>query len=225
MSRAWIEKARDLGSDRGYKGAVTSHEFPGTIQRLQEQTREGGECAADSGAGAVAECAEEAAGARGVGADAEKLRRNAERAAEEIGVDAVKAAESLQGSHLSLEGGVAEIELILGGLIPFRGCFLASEFVGEIGEAGGVACARNSIRGGLLERVEGASDRALRVRCDGGFVGGAEAGIVEHALELRREDAAELLLLAEEALVECVDARKLRISELLRLSLGAAGHF
>ena len=42
---------------------------------------------------------------------------------------------------------------------------------------------------------------------------------------MRREDAAELLLLAEETLIERVDAGELLIGELLGLSLGAAGHF
>ena len=193
--------------------------------RLQEEAGEGAEGAAQAAAGGVSERREEAAGARGVGSDAEKLRRDAERAAEEIGIDAVETAEALQCSHLSLEGGVAEAELILRGLIPFRSSFLARELVGESRETGGVIGACDAVGGRLLERIEGAGDRALRVRCDGGFVGGAEAGIVEDALELRRENAAELLLLAEEALVECVDAGKLLIGKLLRLGLGAAGHF
>jgi hypothetical protein len=42
---------------------------------------------------------------------------------------------------------------------------------------------------------------------------------------LWREDAAELLLLAEEALIERVDAGELLIGELLCLGLSAAGHF
>src|SRR5579871_6472002 len=63
---------------------------------LQEQTRESAQGATDTGAGRVAESAEEARWARGVGPDAEKLRRDAERAAEEIGVDAEEAAEPLQ---------------------------------------------------------------------------------------------------------------------------------
>ena len=147
--------------NRRQDAGATSHLVLITIQRSQEESGEGGECAADSGAGAVAEGAEEAGRARGVGADAEKLRWNAERAAEKIGVDAIEAAESLQGSHLSLESGVAEAELILGGLIPFRSSFLAREFVGESGEAGGVAGAGDAIGGRLLERIEGAGDRAL----------------------------------------------------------------
>lgn len=192
---------------------------------LQEQTRESAQGATDTGAGRVAESAEEARWARGVGPDAEKLRRDAERAAEEIGVDTEEAAEPLQRSHLSLKSGVAESELVLLRLIPFRDSLLAREFVGEFTETCGVACARGAVRGGLLERVESAGDRALRVRGDGGFVSGAKAGIVEDALELRRQDAAELLLLAEKALVEGVDAAELLVGELLGLGLGATGHF
>jgi hypothetical protein len=63
------------------------------------------------------------------------------------------------------------------------------------------------------------------LRGDSGFVGGAEAGIIEDALVLRREEAAKLLLLAEEALIESVDAGELLVGELLCLGLGAAGHF
>ena len=63
--------------------------------RLQEEAGQRGEAAAEAGAGAVAEGAEETAGARGVGADAEELRRDAECASQEVGVDAVEAAEAL----------------------------------------------------------------------------------------------------------------------------------
>ena len=208
----------------GRSSAAPVHE---RIQRsgLQEGAGEAAYCGAEAGAGGIAERAEEAGWARGVGADAEKLRGDSESAAEEIGVDAVEAAESLQGSHLPLEGGVVEAELILRGLIPFRDSLLTGEIVAESGKAGGVACAGDAVGGGLLQRVKGAGDRALRLRSDGGFVGGTEAGIVEDALELRREDAAELLLLAEEALVESVDARELLIGEILSLGLSAAGHF
>src|ERR1700733_2045508 len=160
------------------------------MQRLQKGAGEAAYCGAEAGAGGVAERAEEAGWARGGGSGAKKLRGDAERAAEEIGVDAVQAAESLQGSHLSLEGGVAKAELVLGGLIPFRGCLLAGEFVGEVSEAGGVVGARDAVGGGLLERVEGAGDRALRLRGDSGFVGGAEAGTVAVGLISRRKDAA-----------------------------------
>jgi hypothetical protein len=78
---------------------------------------------------------------------------------------------------LALKGVVGERELVLLRLIPFRDGFLAREAVGEFAEAGGVAGARDAVRGGLLERVEGAGDCALRLSRDGGFVGGAEAGL------------------------------------------------
>ena len=103
----------------------------------------------------------------------------------------------MQRGHLSLEGGVAEGELILLGLIPFRDSLLTREVIGEIGEAGGVARARGAIGGGLLQCVEGAAQRALRLRGDSGFVGGTQAGIIGDALELRHQRIAELLLIAQ----------------------------
>ena len=91
----------------------------------------------------------------------------------------------MQRGHLALEGGVAEGELILLRLIPCRNSLLAREVVGEIGEAGGIARARGAIRGGLLQRIECAGQRALRLRGDRSFVGGTQAGIVRDALKLR----------------------------------------
>jgi hypothetical protein len=63
----------------------------------------------------------------------------------------------LLGGHLALERGIAEGELVLLDLIPFRNSLLAAgEFIGEFAEAGGVVGARGAICGGLLQRVEGA---------------------------------------------------------------------
>jgi hypothetical protein len=173
-----------------------------------------GQCS-ERGAEAGAERSEESlAGAAGVGADVEELRRNAESAAEEVGVDAEESGEALQSGHLALKGGVGEGQLILLGLIPFRDRFLAGEVVGEFAEAGGVAGAGDAIRGGLLERIEGAGDGALGLAGDGSFVGGAQARIVQDALELRVEQIAGLLLLIEELLVLGVDVGELLIGEI-----------
>jgi hypothetical protein len=66
----------------------------------------------------------------------------------------------------------------------------------------------------LLQRIEGAGDGALGLAGDGGFVGGAEAGIVQNALELRVELIAGLLLLIQELLVLGVDVGELLIGEI-----------
>ena len=144
---------------------------------------------AERGAEAGAERGEEAAAgiARSVGAHIEEFRGDAERAAEEIGVHAEEAGESLQRGHLALKHGVGEGQLIFLRLAGFRNSLLAREFVGEFAEAGGVARTRQAVGGGLLQRVEGAGLRSLRSAGDGGFVGSAQARIVEHILELRRE--------------------------------------
>ena len=130
----------------------------------------------------------------------------------------------MQRGHLTLEGGVAEGELILLRLIPFCNSLLAREFVGEIGEAGCVARARGAIRGGLLQRIERAAESALRLRGNRSFVGGTQAGIVGNALKLRHQQVAELLLIAEQLPVQRVDAGELLIGELLRLCLSATAH-
>ena len=162
---------------------------------------------AEGGAETAAERGEEAAAAaRGVSADIEQFGGNAERAAKKIGVDAEEAGETLQRGHLALEGGVGEGELILLRLASFGNSLLAREFVGEFAEAGGVARACEAILRGLLERVESAGERALRLAGDGGFVCGAEAGIFENALVLRKQKIVNLLLLAKELLVERVQA-------------------
>jgi hypothetical protein len=120
----------------------------------------------------------------------------------------------LQSGHLALEGGVGEGELILLGLIPFRDGLLASEIVDEFAEAGGVAGARDAIRRGLLQRVEGAGDCALGLAGDGSFVGGAQAGIVQDALKLRIEQVTGLLLLIQELLVLRIDVGELLVGQI-----------
>ena len=143
---------------------------------------------AESGAQAGAEGGEKsAAAARGVVADVEELCGNAQRAAEEIGVHAEEAGESLERGHLALEGGVGEGQLILLRLAGFGNSLLAREFVGELAEAGGVARAREAVLRGLLERIEGAGKRALRLTGHRGFVRGAEARIVQDALDIEAE--------------------------------------
>ena len=95
-----------------------------------------------------------------------------------IGVHGKEAGEPLQRGHLALESSVGKGELVLLGLAGLRNSLLARELVGELAEAGGVALAREAVLGGLLERIEGAGQRALRLAGHGGFVRRAEAGIV-----------------------------------------------
>jgi len=179
-------------------------------QRAQRRAEAGAERGEESGARPA-----------GIRADVKELRRDAEGAAEEVGVNAEEAGEALQGGHLALEGGVGEGQLILLGLIPFCDGFLAGEVVGEFAEAGGVVGGSDAVYGGLLERIEGAGDRSLGLAGDGSFVGGAEAGVVQDALELRVEQIAGLLLLIQELLVLGVDIGELLIGEIHRLCLGA----
>ena len=89
----------------------------------------------------------------------------------------------MQCGHLALIGGVGERELILLGLIPFRDSLLPREIVGQFAEAGGVSGGGDAIRRRLLQRIEGAGDRALRLRCDGGLLRRAEARIVQNAFD------------------------------------------
>jgi len=167
-----------------------------------EVSEEGAGESAEGRAEAAAERREEAAtAARGVVADVEEFGGNAEGAAKKIGVDAIKAGEALQGGHLALKGGVGEGQLILLGLAGFGNSLLAREFVGEFAEAGGVAGARDTVCRGLLEGIESAGERTLRLTGDGSLVGGAEARIVQDALILWEQQIADLLLLAEELLV------------------------
>src|SRR6266852_311186 len=165
-----------------------------------------------------------AVAAGGVGADVEEFRGDAERAAEEVRVDAEKTGKALQRGHLPLKGGVGEGELVLLGLAGFGNSLLARELVGELAESGGVARARQAIPRGLLERIEGAGERALRLAGHRGFVRRAEAGIVENILKLRQQQVSDLLLLAEELLVERVDIGALLIGHLPRVGLCAASH-
>src|ERR1700730_984846 len=90
---------------------------------LQERA---GECAegraqpGDEGGEEAATCT-----AGGICARVQKIRRNAQRAAEEIGVDAIEAGESLQRGQLALKRGIGERELILLRLACFRNSLLA----------------------------------------------------------------------------------------------------
>src|SRR5262249_52350059 len=101
---------------------------------------------------------------------------------------------------------------------------LARQFVFEIAEAGGVVGAGDAILRGLLERIERGSQRTLGGAGDGGFIGWTKAGIGEDGLVLREQRVADLLLRAEELIVERVDAGELLVGEFLCLGLGA-GHF
>ena len=139
--------------------------------------------------------------------------RDAESAAEKIGVDAVEAGESLERGVLLLQGGVGEGDLILLREAGFLLGFLAGQFVGEIGEARGVAGARDTIVSGLLEGIEGTGEGSLRLGGDGGLGCGAVARIVEDVLILCCELTAERLLLAEQLLIECVCLRELLVGE------------
>src|SRR6266850_1374952 len=162
--------------------------------------------------------------AGGICSRIQEIGGNAQGAAEEIGVDAVEAREPLQRGHLALKRGVGEGELILLRLACFSNSLLARKFVGELAEAGGIARAREAILRGLLQRIEGARERALRLAGDRGFVRGAQAGIIQNALVLRKQKIPDLLLLAEKLLVERVNSGALLIGHLPCLCLCAASH-
>jgi len=181
---------------------------------------------AERGAEAGAERGEESAAgiARSIGAHVEEFRGDAERAAEEIGVHAKEAGEALHRGHLALKRSVGKGQLIFLRLAGFRNSLLARELVGEFAEAGGVARARKAVLRGLLERIESAAQRALRLPGHGGFVGRAEAGIIQDALILRQQSASDLLLLAEELLVERVNVGALLVGHLPGVGLCAASH-
>src|SRR6266851_4701629 len=195
---------------------------PTKATRLEKRARESPERGAQAGAERGEESA--AVAARGIGAHVQQLRGDAQRAAEKIGVHAKEAGEPLQSSHLALKSGVGEGQLVLLRLASLRDSLLAREFVGQFAEAGGVARARQAILRGLLERIESAGERALRLAGHRGFVRRAEAGIVQNALILRQEHVSDLLLLAEELLVERVNIGALLISHLPRVGLCAASH-
>src|SRR6267154_2752642 len=201
---------------------VHPHRMHSEWQRIENSEKRAGE-GAKGGAEAGTERGEEsaAASARSVVANVEKFRGDAKSAAEEIGVHAKEAGEALERGHLALEGGVAEGQLVLLGLAGFRNSLLTRKFVGEVAEARGIARARKAVLRGLLERIESAGERALGLSGHRGFVGRAEAGIVENALKLRNQRVANLLLLAEELLVHRVEAGELLISELASLRLCA----
>jgi hypothetical protein len=88
----------------------------------------------------------------------------------------------------------------------------------------GVARACEAVLRGLLERIEGAGERALRLSGHRSFVRRAEAGIVQDALVLRQEHVPDLLLLAEELLIERVNVGALLIGHLPCLRLCATSH-
>src|SRR6266403_1369850 len=180
---------------------------------------------AERGAEAGTERGEEAAAvaARSVGAHVEEFGGDAEGAAEEIGVHAKQAGEPLQRGHLALERRVGEGELIFLRLAGFRNSLLAREFIGEFAEAGGVTRARQAVLRGVLERIESAGKRALRLPGDRGLVRRTEARIVQDALIQRQKRASDLLLLAEELLVERVNVGALLIGQLACLCL-RTGH-
>src|SRR5882762_9068633 len=182
--------------------------------RLEKRAGE----SAERGAQAGAERGEESAAvaARGIRAHVQQFRGDAESAAEEICVHTEEAGESLQRGHLALKGGVGEGQLILLGLAGLRNSLLAREFVGQLAESGGVARAREAVLRGLLERIEGAGEGALRLAGHRGFVRRAQAGIVQYALVLRQEHVPDLLLLAEKLLIERVDAGALLIGHFAR---------
>jgi hypothetical protein len=94
--------------------------------------------------------------------------------------------------------------------------FWPREIVDEFAEAGGVARARQAVLRGLLERIERAGQRALRLSGYRGSVRGAQAGIVQDGLVLRQQRVSDLLLLAEKLLVERVDIGALLISHFAR---------
>src|SRR6266850_4141822 len=120
----------------------------------EERAGQSAERRAQAGAERREEAATRTAG--GICARVQELRGNAQRAAEQVGVDAVEAGETLQRGHLALKRGVREGELIFLRLACFGNSLLAREFVGEFTEAGGVARAREAILRGLLQRIEGA---------------------------------------------------------------------
>jgi hypothetical protein len=115
-----------------------------------------------------------------------------------------------------VKGGVGEGQLILLCLAGLRNSLLAREFVGKFAEPSGVARAREAVLRGLLERIEGAGEGALRLAGHRGFVRRAQAGIVQDALVLRQKQIPDLLLLAEKLLIERVDGGAPLIGHLRR---------
>src|SRR5256885_1270467 len=152
------------------------------------------------------------------------MQRTGGGSAEQIGIDTEDPGEALQGSHLSLKGSIGEVELIALRLASFGNSLLACQVVGKFAEAGGIASTRGAICRGLLERIERAGERALRLSGDGSFVRGAEAGIIQNILKLWHEQIADLLLLAKELLVQRIDVGKLLVGQLPCLVLCTASH-
>ena len=177
-----------FGSRRGFDRAQPR------VAMLQKR---GGERAEGSAERRAERGEKSTAAVRSIGAGVEQFRRNAETTREQIGIHAEEAGEALQGCHLALKGSVGEVELIALRLSSFGNSLLARQVVGEFAEAGGIARARGAICRGLLERIERAGKRALRLSGDGRFVRGAEAGIIQNILKLWHEQIADLLLLAQ----------------------------
>ena len=106
------------------------------------------------GAGGIAEAGaqggEEAVGAGGVGTGVEEFGGNSQRAAEKVAVHAVESGEALESGLLTLEGGVAEVDLVLLSDVGGLNAFLPGEVVGEFAEACGVVGLGYAILRGLL---------------------------------------------------------------------------
>jgi len=103
----------------------------------------------------------------------------------------------LQRGHLALEGGLAEGELILLGLIPFRDSLLAREVVVRSEKP-----AELRVRAVDWRRIAAARRKRclarLRLRGDGGLSAGLKPGLFAMLLKLRRQRISELLLIAEQ---------------------------
>lgn len=196
--------------------------WPGSLAlELEERAGERAERATERGA----ERGKEPAGiARSIGADVEQLRGDAQRAAKQIRIHAEEPGEALQCRHLPLKSRIGEIQLIPLRLVAFGNSLLPGQLVGEVGKARGVARARQAVLRRLLERIEGAGERTLRLSRHRCFVRRAESGIVQNILKLRQEEIPDLLLVPEKLLVHCVDVRELLIGQLPRLCLCATSH-
>src|SRR5713101_1281241 len=194
----WSLLERSCGAPRyGLRLALLSEKHPGKrAKRRAEGTAQRGE---------------KSRRARGVGADIEQFRGDSQGAAEQAGVHAVKSGDALQRGHLPVERRIGESQLVLlrgAGRFP---ALRARQLVGEFAEASGVARARQAVGRGLLQRVEGAGQRAERAAGDRSFVGRGQAGIVENILILRQQDVARLSKLRLKLLIESVRGRALLI--------------
>src|SRR2546426_3404732 len=140
----------------------------GTTFRASEQCAGEG---AEGRAEGTSQRGEKSRRTRGVGADIEQLRGDSQGAAEQAGIHPIQSGDALQRGHLPVESRVGEGQLVLlrgAGRFPAP---RARQLVGEFAEAGGVARARQAVGRGLLQRVEGAGERAERPAGDRSFVG------------------------------------------------------